>query len=955
MTKNAIFSVLIGSLAFFCMSDAVADAADRLFTTPIVTVQASPAAAKTLHLASVSRVIDFAVNPNANVAAVLVQLKNGSQQIVFWQINSNSQQPGSIWNIPNKLELTAMAWHPSGNKLFVIGKQGNQYQILKTNSSSWNPTVIYHSNQTLENLVVGPSPFSTMPVKGLESDKVFYRLFFGLRNLNGAFMTSSITENGDHEYTVLGTTQSKKPSPQDEEQPKLLMASSAVPVGFHPAGQVLLWQDEKKCFHKANYQENNWGEIAEIGQTICGGNLAYTPNGAAFLYWKPGMFGSTLKFNQNKNSKILANQYQFIAAPQSLVDGKGLVGPIKIDNGLAMQYVPVNYPLADVANAWMFLQSPKDSELFSKNTGLFRPLREEDYIRNQLYQLYDTESYTCGSYDRTRAGRPYFVTTDIFWELYSAAFEGIFVVSERLAAIPDFWNFVKQANQSLKIIDPQSKMAQVFAAMMAVYDNNRENNAEAGKILAANTISTSAITRGVFNYNDLKPRSHYTLDSTLQAYFKAMKYLTMIKLDKSDIAVLQKLPAGVMQSALSWIKAYEPFIAPSRAPLIWKNTQIPSYVLHPEEKPTFFPLSWGVDNEILNSTIEHAKWPAEDQVTGRLLPSGLDLAAVLGSNLAYTILDTSGEFNRYPLLKPQIAKLKNRIPRTNTKMNANDSLYSRWINSLAVQWANDITSTNNTIQPRLWQTKRLQTGLASWATLRHATLLVNERAAAECGEGGFEEIVMQSPRGYVEPDPKTFAAIADLFDATINWVKLSAKIWAQHATTAQQQSVADLQAGIVRRLIESRDKTRMFGDIAAKEVSGKPLTQTDYLAIFHVGRAAEHNFLVFKSLAQKDYALSTPDPIPKIADVATVQNPKTGIQDLFLFAAVGYPLEWDQIVPFYGRKQIVKGAIYSYYHLSSTKMYNDTDWRKMVSMQPRPNWVTPYVSTSVLTSPVNLP
>ena len=59
-----------------------------------------------------------------------------------------------------------------------------------------------------------------------------------------------------------------------------------------------------------------------------------------------------------------------------------------------------------------------------------------------------------------------------------------------------------------------------------------------------------------------------------------------------------------------------------------------------------------------------------------------------------------------------------------------------------------------------WAAKRLQTGLASWATLRHASVLVNDRTAAECGEAGFEPIIMTPPRGYVEPDPKSFEAIA---------------------------------------------------------------------------------------------------------------------------------------------------------------------------------------------------
>ncbi len=90
-----------------------------------------------------------------------------------------------------------------------------------------------------------------------------------------------------------------------------------------------------------------------------------------------------------------------------------------------------------------------------------------------------------------------------------------------------------------------------------------------------------------------------------------------------------------------------------------------------------------------------------------------------------------------------------------------------------MQWADDVVSPNAAGDEALWRSKRLQTGLASWATLRHATVLVNERTTAECGEAGFEPIVLRPPRGYVEPDPRTFEAIAALFDSLLAMVNSS--------------------------------------------------------------------------------------------------------------------------------------------------------------------------------------
>ncbi len=102
-----------------------------------------------------------------------------------------------------------------------------------------------------------------------------------------------------------------------------------------------------------------------------------------------------------------------------------------------------------------------------------------------------------------------------------------------------------------------------------------------------------------------------------------------------------------------------------------------------------FPLSWGFDNEVLLSTVYHSDWPAAEQITGpkgvRGLPSGLDLAAALGSGYARSLLKT--DLASYPALGPAIDALEGRAP----KSAAQADLYDAWINALAVQWADDAT------------------------------------------------------------------------------------------------------------------------------------------------------------------------------------------------------------------------------------------------------------------------
>ena len=84
----------------------------------------------------------------------------------------------------------------------------------------------------------------------------------------------------------------------------------------------------------------------------------------------------------------------------------------------------------------------------------------------------------------------------------------------------------------------------------------------------------------------------------------------------------------------------------------------------------------------------------------------------------------------------------------------------------------------------------------------------------------------------------------------------------------------------------------------------------------------EHQFLLYKSLAQTDLALSKPDPLPESPTWAG--DPKLGVLEV----AVGGPMEWLQIVPFLGRRQIVVGSIYSYYEFTSREVYDNARWRK---------------------------
>lgn len=926
-----------------------------------ITVAASPGVASELNLPSGATVADYDVWPTGPDVLILLRDASGSH-VASWHVGNNGTVP--VLDLPPGFEAQSIAIHPVADRFFVSGKSGAQWVILAVDKSNgkWQQRTIYQSPLELRRLLVAPRPFQiSYDVQAPEK----YRIFFAAREPDGAYSTRSVTEDGQREYQVIGPATSYVRLSGESENPAQNFTPSALPAAFHPAGHILIWQDAKGCFQQLPYSYTNWGKPAAVAGDPCGGSLTVTPNGTALLHWRRGEPGITVIGDHGRSTVTQAREYQFIATPSSTPDGKGIVGLVARGDRQALVYVPIDVALADVTNAWMFVQNSTDEQMFTTNAGMLRPTGDD-----QLYQLYDSESYAADPANISEPSCPYLVTTDIFWEIFASAYEGTFIVRERQQAMPAFWALVTAAQKSLQASAPGSPWAMAFDAVAESRSATKATNAEAVHIQQAEGSFHSPVFGEQFDFTELKPRGHYTSSPEMEAYFKAVHYLTELAA-KRGAKNLNSLPAEVNAKAMQWIAAYQGFIAPSRAPLVWLpgSFQPPAYARHLLEKEQIFPLSWGFDNEVLLATVYHQGWPEDEQIIerdgkARILPSGLDLATALGSGYARSLLKT--ELAEYPQLGPVLDALQARRPKDIAHRNLDDA----WIDALAVQWADNVQFPG-VADGALWQAKRLQTGLASWATLRHATVLVNERSSSEAGEGGFETLITQPPRGYVEPDPNTFRAIASLFDDMERVVAGSANLEGYMPINEDENAQSEpLRNGIVHRLQASAEKARLFGAIADMELRHQELSDSDYEQILHVGAVAEHDLLVYKSLANKDLALSTPEPMMKVADVAGGGEIPGGGKVPLLDVAVGRPLEWDQIVPYFGRREVVKGSVYSYYEFSSPQPLNDREWAQQVppltasanhqSSSPNldvkvPSWVQPFISTEQLSCPAEAP
>ena len=313
---------------------------------------------------------------------------------------------------------------------------------------------------------------------------------------------------------------------------------------------MLIWEDGNGCFQQLAYAGQNWDKPSHVAGNPCGGSLTVTPNGAALLHWKSGEPGVAVIGDHGRTTSTQAGGYQFVSTPSSVPDGKGIVGLVNKAGAQVLVYVPIEVPLADVINAWMFTQDAADRDSYIAKAGLLRTTDQD-----QMYELYDTESYACGRFDSATPTRPYLVTTDIFWELVASAYEGAFIVQERQQAMPAFWAFVAAARQSLNTTAPNSTWAVAFNAVADSESATNTSDTEALHIQQAQGTFDSPVFGKAFNFTELTPRGYYTATPEMQEYFRAVHYLTTAAA-AIDATPLNALPDDVKAKALQWIAAY---------------------------------------------------------------------------------------------------------------------------------------------------------------------------------------------------------------------------------------------------------------------------------------------------------------------------------------------------------------------------------------------------------------
>jgi hypothetical protein len=307
----------------------------------------------------------------------------------------------------------------------------------------------------------------------------------------------------------------------------------------------------------------------------------------------------------------------------------------------------------------------------------------------------------------------------------------------------------------------------------------------------------------------------------------------------------------------------------------------------------------------------------EGQLQQRTMPTGLDVAAALGNDEAVALLEPEiGHWNYASNLLAARRIVEERPPDA-----WNGSLYDIWLSALTK--LDDVPATGAfplVMRGRAWQRKQLETQLASWAELRHDTILYAKQSYTS-------HILCDYPAGYVEPYPELFARLGLFAEEASRRLKAL-----ELASTGAAAFLSEF-AGIVRRLEA----------LARKELAGKPFTSDERDFVKQAIQAkSDHRGCgppVVTYTGWYPKLLYRGDPAkwePTIADVHT--DPNTG---KVLEVGTGDANFVVVAIDNGGDRAAYVGPVSSYYEFGSAQRLTDEAWRARLQSgdaPARPEW-----------------
>lgn len=319
-------------------------------------------------------------------------------------------------------------------------------------------------------------------------------------------------------------------------------------------------------------------------------------------------------------------------------------------------------------------------------------------------------------------------------------------------------------------------------------------------------------------------------------------------------------------------------------------------------------------------------YPAVGEFThSRVLPMGEDIAAVLGSDLAFVQTDAAGATS-YVNYTENIAALRTELNGISAEA-WSENLYGAWLHALQPLAVHDPALLPPYMQTDAWKYKDMNTLLASVAQLKHATILYVEQAYGGFGGGGHTPPVISTP--LVEPNPLVFARVA--------------VIARQLSDGLQQRGLTEGGQNLLYAVTWTADRLASISGtlayIARKEIAGEPLT---YEEGYFLQEEFGTELWMIRSVIEEAMSGPRPQRMGTVVDVAS--NPTVGS---IYYMAVGDPEVIYVVANGPSGLHLTRGAVFSSYQFEGgyDRRLTDDDWRADLAegnLPPRPVWTSMY-------------
>lgn len=486
------------------------------------------------------------------------------------------------------------------------------------------------------------------------------------------------------------------------------------------------------------------------------------------------------------------------------------------------------------------------------------------------------------------------------------------------------------------------------------------------------------------DYSQFRPRGHYTDSAQLSRYFRALMWLGRVDCGfqlkaARQAAAAARLSALVAQTGgdadlaemgtlIDWLigesdafgvpdmldaldaAGLEPAELPAAydqlAPHLGGEQRIRSQVVlsntgdaaevQPPAVYQLFGQRFIIDSFVLSKVVFDSI-VFKGQKVERMMPSGLDVAAALGNPEAGRLL--SEELEAYPYAKNLWAagRWVDALPEATWSQ----SVYNTWLDALR-HMDDDVTGVENmpqAMQTEAWQRKQLQAQLASWAELRHDTILYAQQSYTAYP-------TCEYPAGFVEPYPAVYASVGRFAEAT------AAALGAVRFPSAPDpDAVAQLLEDQQRFLGRMAEITGTLEKLAEKELAGQRFTPAEsaFLKKTIDARGAGSGPPRYDGWYPELFysgGTSASEWAPEVADVHT--DPASG---RVLQVATGDADFLVMAVDNEGDRRLYVGPVYSYYefHWPVIDRLTDLAWQEILRsdrVPARPSWMQPLLSTS---------